>query len=492
MQAHQRGDWYEADLLYARALEQDPEQLQALRLRGALARDRGDAGAALRFLERAAELAPDNPLVAHELGLTYMALGQLPEAEARLGEALQLQPDSAAAHLNLGAVLHQRGHVRAAIGHYERVVEATPDDLYARCNLAKALSDAGEFETALAATAASNAPMVIATAGAVLLDKQDYPAARSTLEPLATAETIDDMTLVNLGVACYELADIAAATAYLQQALRFNPDNARAAADLANCLTADGNAAAATQLCSEFLSRHPGERLVIASQALALQAQGEQQAALALIDARELVQVFDIEATDSLVSVDELNTLLTKLVREDPSLLSDPVSKSTMGGAQTGELDFSAHPALAGFYELLCGAVTEATQRYSDMGLDQHPLMAGADGAQTVRAWGTQLKSGGRQSSHMHPLAWLSGVYYTHVPVDMDTAGTRAGWLEFNRPPERFYTAGDPQTWCYEPKPGRLVLFPSWFWHQTLPFESTDDRISIAFDIVPLDALRML
>jgi len=31
-----------------------------------------------------------------------------------------------------------------------------------------------------------------------------------------------------------------------------------------------------------------------------------------------------------------------------------------------------------------------------------------------------------------------------------------------------------------------LVLFPSYFYHRTEPFESQDQRISIAFDIVPL------
>jgi hypothetical protein len=30
------------------------------------------------------------------------------------------------------------------------------------------------------------------------------------------------------------------------------------------------------------------------------------------------------------------------------------------------------------------------------------------------------------------------------------------------------------------------VLFPSYFWHRTLPFEAAETRISIAFDAVPV------
>lgn len=36
-----------------------------------------------------------------------------------------------------------------------------------------------------------------------------------------------------------------------------------------------------------------------------------------------------------------------------------------------------------------------------------------------------------------------------------------------------------------QPKPGRLVLFPSYWWHGTRPFHSTEPRTTIAFDVVP-------
>ena len=32
---------------------------------------------------------------------------------------------------------------------------------------------------------------------------------------------------------------------------------------------------------------------------------------------------------------------------------------------------------------------------------------------------------------------------------------------------------------------GRVVLFPSYFYHRTIPFESDEQRISIAFDLMP-------
>jgi hypothetical protein len=30
-----------------------------------------------------------------------------------------------------------------------------------------------------------------------------------------------------------------------------------------------------------------------------------------------------------------------------------------------------------------------------------------------------------------------------------------------------------------------LLTFPSYFWYRTLPFDSDEERISIAFDLIP-------
>jgi len=54
-----------------------------------------------------------------------------------------------------------------------------------------------------------------------------------------------------------------------------------------------------------------------------------------------------------------------------------------------------------------------------------------------------------------------------------------------------FLTLGEPQaelkldlppTRLVEPKPGRLVLFPSWMWHGTRPF-GAGERMTVAFDV---------
>jgi len=110
----------------------------------------------------------------------------------------------------------------------------------------------------------------------------------------------------------------------------------------------------------------------------------------------------------------------------------------------------------------------------------------------SLRAWGTLLRAGGKQISHMHPLGWLSGIYYLSLPDNMDETEDEAGWLEFGQPPERFFRTSEPETYRYKPVEGKLILFPSWFWHQTVPFSADQNRISIAFDVMPKSTLRIL
>jgi hypothetical protein len=74
----------------------------------------------------------------------------------------------------------------------------------------------------------------------------------------------------------------------------------------------------------------------------------------------------------------------------------------------------------------------------------------------------------------------------------MAASDSGEGWLEFGRPPERFSGHALPAVKRFAPSEGRLLLFPSWFWHQTLPFQANGERISIAFDVMPQAALRLL
>ena len=185
--------------------------------------------------------------------------------------------------------------MQASIDCHRRALELDPDDLEVRCNLATTLVEGGRGEEALAECAAALAdapgrPELLATKGAVLVGLGRHAEAVPLLEAALDAGP-DDMALINLGMAHQGLGQPGEALAVLDTAVRVNPDNARATADLTTLLSAAGRSDAALRLSDEFLKRHPGERLVLASRGVALRDADQADAARELVDLERLVRI---------------------------------------------------------------------------------------------------------------------------------------------------------------------------------------------------------
>lgn len=490
MALHRAGRTREADEQYAIVLRAEPSHPQALRLRGILARDAGDFDHSLRLLRRAVEATDNDPEPPAELGLSYLAAGYLQLAEAAFRKALARDPDSRKALANLGALLQFRGHLQASVDCHRRALALSPDDLEVRCNLANTLVEAGRGDEALVEcdTALSIAPgrqEALVTRGAVLCGLERYADAIPVLEA-ALAAGPDDMALINLGLACQQLGQTTHALAALATAVRANPDNARAVADLTTLLSAEGRGGEALALCADFLGRHPGERLVLAARAVALRDAGRAGEARELIDLERLVHVGELSLPRGFASLVAFNAGLAAAVLADPSLLANPASKSTRGGSQTGEFNADQQPLLRALREALDTELRAVIAAWRKSGYASHPAMDWATDHWTLRLWATVLRPGGHQLPHLHPLGWLSGVYYVQVPPGIAAEPGDAGALEFGQLPARVIHTEEPECRIVAPVAGRLVVFPSYFYHRTLPFISVEQRISIAFDVMPV------
>ena len=108
-----------------------------------------------------------------------------------------------------------------------------------------------------------------------------------------------------------------------------------------------------------------------------------------------------------------------------------------------------------------------------------HPFLARRPAAWRLRGWATLLESGGHQASHIHPTAWLSGVYDVELPPEVGSGEDRQGWIEFGRPGSDFPGTAEPLIRQMRPEAGKVILFPSYFTHNTLPFESDRRRLSL-------------
>jgi hypothetical protein len=99
-------------------------------------------------------------------------------------------------------------------------------------------------------------------------------------------------------------------------------------------------------------------------------------------------------------------------------------------------------------------------------------------------AWSVRLRRSGFNTNHTHPRGWISSACYIMLPDCMNDPGTTQGTLTFGEPGVLTKPALKPEH-TVRPEPGMLVLFPSYVWHGTMPFDSTHPRMTVAFDVVP-------
>lgn len=195
-----------------------------------------------------------------------------------------------------------------------------------------------------------------------------------------------------------------------------------------------------------------------------------------------------LEGDDRLVNTTDLTHDLPPLDTVAETLRGLHVAKgeyldqSVRGGTQTdGPLLSRIDPVI----RQLRSAIVDAVERYRAQlpPVDEsHPLLRQRRNRR-IRfsgSWSVRLRSGGHHSNHVHPLGWISSALYVALPDEVP-GEAHAGWLALGEPPPELGTGLLPATYI-QPKPGQLVLFPSWMWHGTIPFPH-GERLTVAFDV---------
>ena len=94
------------------------------------------------------------------------------------------------------------------------------------------------------------------------------------------------------------------------------------------------------------------------------------------------------------------------------------------------------------------------------------------------------MKDEGYLTGHIHENGWLSGSVYLSIPENLKND---EGAIEFSFEGETLSRLKkDSPKKILNLSDGDLVIFPSSLFHRTIPFHSKNNRICIAFDLMPL------
>lgn len=238
---HQRGEVRQAEVVYRRILDFDPDCAPAHANLGAILLDQQQAPAALAELERAVALDEANAIALNNRGSALLRLGRAEEALGSYRHAIQLEPGYANAHSNCAGALLALQRPDEALLAAERALALQPDLPTALNNRGSALTELGRSDEALACfnRVLGTQPrwsLALANRSAALLSLGRTEEALRDAEQALALEPQSPVALNNCGNALRALQRFRAAAASYQQAAALQPDFLLAHLNLGNVL----------------------------------------------------------------------------------------------------------------------------------------------------------------------------------------------------------------------------------------------------------------
>jgi len=204
-----------------------------------------------------------------------------------------------------------------------------------------------------------------------------------------------------------------------------------------------------------------------------------------LLDYEQMVRPVDVAAPEGYPSQEAFFQEVREELEALHRMQAHPIDQTVQGGTQTnGNLFRSKSPVLQKLKMQIREAIEKTIVTFPDQ--PDHPFWGKKrDSFDFSGAWSVRLRNQGFHTNHYHPEGWISSALYISLPEEVSAGLGTDGHIQFGQPVAEMGLEIAPSR-IVEPKVGRLVLFPSYMWHGTIPFSSDQPRITVAFDVVPV------
>lgn len=525
---HKARRFEEAAELYKNGLVQHPDSAEIHNQFGRALNNLGALTQARRAFERSVRLKPDFAEAQHNVGHVRQRLGDSDGAFEAFIEALRLDPDYASAHYNLGVVHLSRNELKHAEDCFRQAIALNPEHLSAHAHLGASLIQQRRFDEACKflgdavssqtqnfdlwanygialSSLARNDEAVRAFEKAHSIDSSDPLVVSHYASALVAVDRKDDAVAVTLPLlddapnepdevtadGFWHLGEVVRAAGRLDLAIQCYGISTRAAAHeakgrvyLGAALMEAGDLSEALDSLDRALALNPLYQSGIACKVALLERLGRTAEARALLDLDRFVMYFDLAPPTGYSHIDAFNRALTERALSETSLEFERGGNATRLGFHSDSLDIKSEGPLRS----LTQAIDSSVRQYLDalpfsLG---HPLLGRRPSRWALQVWTVIMQRGGYQIPHTHDEGFLSGVYYPSLPdVISASDASHEGWLEVGRPTENLLGTSEPEVKLIQPRQGRLIIFPSYCFHRTVPFDSDGTRVSIAFDLIP-------
>lgn len=517
------GELRAADRAFEAAIARQPGYGPAWINRGRLASRLGDGDRAIAMLERACTLQPASALAHSSLSQAYRDAGSFDKAQRAARRAVELAPGQINPRLALGAALRsadravdalreydlaERGGLRRpeilearggawlelqevekALADYDRLTSEFPDYLRgheARARLVREFglpSDPFSSYRQLA-EAHPGIPEVWAAWLNNLLAFGEFEQAAEIASRAARAVGPSPLWSHGLAVALSETGSVDQADIHFESAVSQLGGNVALLNAYARHLIKARRPEEAEGIAGRSLALAPDDQLSWAYLGTAWRMLGDERE-FWLHDYERHVSLTDAVPPGETVGAEAFARSVAPVLRKLHFTRTHPPDQSLRNGTQTpGALFDRPEPEI----RRIKAAVTAAALAFAEKLPEDpsHPLLRRR--TKEVRfagSWSVRLTRTGFHINHVHSAGWLSSAYYFAIPEQAPEDTDHSGWLQLGAPPDDLGLDMPPRR-LVQPRVGTLVLFPSSMWHGTVPFHAEGERLTAAFDIVPL------
>ena len=475
---HQEGKTDIAKKLYNQVLKIDPNHSQALKNIAIIFINLKDFQKAKECYEKVVEIDPNSTDAYYNLGLIFKELKEYQKAKSCYEKADNIQPNNTIIQTNLGIIFNDLGENQKAKDCYEKAIKINPDNGKAHYNLGAIYKDSGELQKAKicfkkAIEINPNEQEAHNSLGVIFQELGEYQRAKDCYEKAIEIKPNYGDVYYNLGQLLHERGEYHLAENYFKKAIQIKPSDIRASNSLLTNLYKMNNQSILFEELDSIINEGKMNAVIgsICSRSEVKYGVKKENPfcnnPLDYVLKKDLNQKYDFKN----VFVKCVNNIL-----KDDSI-SNRVQKLITNGYQTAGNLFANRD-----FE------TNEIQKIIKIEIEKYRLYFKDSKEGFIKNWPTNynlngwlisMKKGGKLSAHMHDLGWLSGSIYINVPQKSDLeSGNLVVCIDENENKNENKKSIDVVT-------GSLCLFPSSLLHYTIPFESEENRIVLAFDMIP-------
>ena len=403
----------------------------------------GKTDIAQELYDKILEIDPNYTNALSNLSVIFFGLGDYKKAIIFLEKAIKINPNYADAHNNLGVLAVKVGNIHKAKKCHEKAIEINPNYADAHCNLGLIFKDLGETQKA----------------------KDHY-------EKAIEIDPNHFEAYGNLGHLLYETDEPQKAITYFQKSIEIKPGISNILSGLLKSLDKTNNQSILFKELDSIIEEGKINAVIGSIFSRTEVKYGVKKEnpfcndPLSYVLEKNLIEKYDFKN----VIVDCAHNIL-----KNDSISNRAQALITNGYQTAGDLFANDDFNTKEIQKIIHAEIEQYRLKFKD---SEEGFIKNWPTNYSLMGWIINLKKGGKLAPHMHDFGWLSGSIYVNVPPKKKTnSGNLVVCIGEN--------GNDKNNKSIDVVTGSLCLFPSSLLHYTVPFEAEEERIVLAFDMMP-------